>query len=115
VRVLDHPPERNDKLRSGEITPAVSRAPYRVYNIGNSSPVPLLEFIETLERALGVRAIREFRPMQPGDVYTTYADVSALERDVGFAPATTLETGLRRFVDWYREFHATDELREAIA
>lgn len=86
-------------------------ARHAVYNIGNSSPVPLLEFVDTLERVLaeeGVtdrRAVRELLPMQPGDVYQTYADVGPLERDFGFRPATRLEDGLREFARWYKDYY----------
>lgn len=77
-------------------------APHAVYNIGNHQPVTVLDFIATLEKVLGVCAMKEFLPMQPGDVPATYADVDKLKAHVGFAPATTLETGLARFVDWYK-------------
>jgi UDP-glucuronate 4-epimerase len=77
-------------------------APYAIYNIGNHQPVTVLEFIATLEKVLGVRAAIEFFPMQPGDVPATYADTTRLREYVDFAPATTLESGLIRFADWYR-------------
>jgi UDP-glucuronate 4-epimerase len=83
--------------------PGSSSAPYRLYNIGNNRPAELLRMIETLEEALGVRAVKELLPMQPGDVPETYADIDDLVRDTGFRPATPLETGIRRFVEWYRE------------
>ena len=79
--------------------------PHRLYNIGNSSPVALGEFISILETVIGSPAIREMQPMQPGDVPATFADVSDLERDVGFRPATPLEDGLRRFFEWYRGYY----------
>ena len=85
--------------------PASSTAPYRLYNIGNHQPVELLYLIELLEKALGREAQKNLLPMQPGDVEDTVADVSALERDVGFAPATPIEEGVARFVTWYREYH----------
>ena len=78
---------------------------YKVYNIGNNSPVRLMDFIETLEKALGKTAEKEYLPMQPGDVYQTYADVSELERDFDFRPKTTIAEGLKRFADWYKEFY----------
>lgn len=81
-------------------------APWRIYNIGNSNPVPLLEFIETLERLIGRRAVMEFKPMQPGDVPVTYADTSLLEAAVGFRPNTTIEVGLEQLVRWYRRYFA---------
>ena len=77
----------------------------RLYNIGNHQPVKLMEFIETLEKCLGKTARKEFLPMQPGDVYQTYADVSGLMRDYDFKPDTSIEDGLRQFVAWYREYY----------
>lgn len=85
--------------------PGTSSAPYRLYNIGNSEPVGLTQMIQILEDALGQRAIKEMLPMQPGDVPETYADVSALMRDVGYKPVTPLKLGLARFVDWYTEYY----------
>ena len=90
-------------------------APYKIYNIGNSRPESLLHFVETLERCLMAEGVisesgkKELLPMQPGDVYQTYADVAELERDFGFKPATPLETGLSRFVEWYKSFYGTRE------
>ncbi|MGI6530825.1 MAG: SDR family NAD(P)-dependent oxidoreductase [Clostridia bacterium] len=78
---------------------------HRVYNIGNNKPVNLLVFIETLEKVIGIEAKKEFLPMQKGDVYQTYADVSDLERDFGFRPDTPIEEGLKKFVEWYREYY----------
>ena len=79
--------------------------PYKIYNIGNNKPEKLMVFIETLEKVLGKEAQKEFLPMQPGDVYQTYADVSELEKDFGFKPATTIEKGLQKFADWYRGYY----------
>ncbi|ACL63602.1 NAD-dependent epimerase/dehydratase [Anaeromyxobacter dehalogenans 2CP-1] len=93
IRVLDRPP-------AAGVVP-----PHRLYNIGNSQPVELLRFIDVMEAALGKKAVRELLPMQPGDVPATFADVSDLERDVGFRPATSIEEGVRRFVAWYRAYH----------
>lgn len=84
---------------------ATSSAPYRLYNIGNNTPTPLMDLIGALERHLGRRAEKVMVPMQPGDVPATWADVSDLERDVGFHPGTPVEEGVRRFVEWYREFY----------
>ncbi|OGA31403.1 MAG: hypothetical protein A3G80_00010 [Betaproteobacteria bacterium RIFCSPLOWO2_12_FULL_62_13b] len=103
VRVVDRP-----AAGAGEAalsSPATSSAPYRLYNIGNSSPVPLMTFIETLGRTLGVQPELEMLPMQPGDVHVTSADITDLERAVGFRPYTPLETGLARFVEWYKSYH----------
>jgi UDP-glucuronate 4-epimerase len=87
-------------------TPATSSAPYRVYNIGNHQPVELLRYIEVLEDCLGRKAERNLLPLQPGDVPDTHADVTALQRDTGYAPATSIDVGVRRFVEWYRGFYA---------
>jgi UDP-glucuronate 4-epimerase len=87
--------------------PATSSAPYRIYNIGNNQPVELLQVVSELEKCLGKQAKRELMPMQPGDVPATYADVDDLMRDVGFRPSTTVETGIRNFVDWYRGYTGT--------
>jgi UDP-glucuronate 4-epimerase len=86
-------------------TPATSSAPYRVYNIGNHQPVELLRYIEVLEECLGRKAERNLLPLQPGDVPDTYADVEALQRDTGYSPSTSIETGIRRFVDWYKSYY----------
>lgn len=102
VRVLDRKPQKGE---GNYDSPATSQAPYRLYNIGNSSPVQLMRYIEVLEECLGKKAKLELLPMQPGDVQATIADVSDLERDVGFRPRTTVEEGVRRFVEWYREYY----------
>lgn len=78
---------------------------YKIYNIGNNKPIKLLDFVEALEKCIGVKAEREFLPMQPGDVEVTYADIDDLIQDVGFKPNTSIEVGLRNFVDWYREYY----------
>jgi UDP-glucuronate 4-epimerase len=83
--------------------PATSSAPYRIYNIGNDRPVELLRFIELLEQALGRSVDKNLLPMQPGDVPDTWADLSTLRHDVGYAPSTPIEDGVKRFVDWYVE------------
>lgn len=85
--------------------PATSNAPYRIYNIGNQQPVELLRYIEVLERCLGRQAKKNLLPMQPGDLPDTWADVEALARDVGYRPSTDLETGVKRFVEWYLEYY----------
>jgi UDP-glucuronate 4-epimerase len=103
VRVIDRPPAPGTAADLD--SPATSSAPYRVYNIGNSQPVPLLEYVATFERALGIRAQLELLPMQPGDVVATAADTSRLEGVVGFRPSTPLAIGVQRFVDWYREHY----------
>jgi UDP-glucuronate 4-epimerase len=85
--------------------PATSNAPYRIYNIGNQQPVELLRYIEVLERCLGRHAKKNLLPMQPGDLPDTWADVEALARDVGYRPSTDLETGVKRFVEWYLGYY----------
>ena len=85
--------------------PGTSFAPYRIYNIGNNNPVELMRFIEVLEECLGVKAVKNLLPIQPGDVPATYADVDDLSRDVGFKPATPIEEGINRFVSWYRSYY----------
>jgi UDP-glucuronate 4-epimerase len=106
VRLVERPPA-GDAAWSGERPdPATSRAPWRVYNIGNHTPVDVPEVVRLIEEALGKTAVRELMPMQPGDVPETCADVEALRRDVGFAPATPIADGVRRFVDWFRAYHA---------
>lgn len=85
--------------------PATSFAPFRLYNIGNNRPVQLLRYIELIEEALGKKAIKNFLPLQPGDVPETFADIDDLVRDVGYRPATPVEVGVRRFVDWFCEYY----------
>lgn len=92
--ILCNPPEENRKGAS-----------YKIYNIGNNKPEKLMDFIETLEKCLGRTAVKEYLPMQPGDVYQTYADVSDLMRDYDFKPDTSIEEGLTKFVEWYREYY----------
>jgi UDP-glucuronate 4-epimerase len=85
--------------------PASSNAPYRIYNIGNQQPIELMRYIEVLENCLGRKAEKNLLPMQPGDVPDTWADVEDLVADVGYRPATPVEVGVRRFVDWYRDYY----------
>ena len=105
VRIADRPAEGDPSWNGDHPDPARSRAPYRVYNIGNHQPVELMRLIELLEQCTGRAVERNYLPMQPGDVLETYADVDDLMQDVGFRPATSIEDGIRRFVDWYREYH----------
>ena len=105
VRTLDRPAAPDPQWRAETPDAASSAAPYRLYNIGNNQPVNLLDFISLLERAIGKPAIRDLQPMQAGDVLETCADISALQRDVGFTPSTPLAEGLARFVAWYRDYH----------
>ena len=103
-RVSDRIAPTNPAWSGDEPDPATSRAPYRLYNIGNHTPVPLMRLISVLEEKLGRTAEKRMLPMQAGDVPATCADVEDLMRDVGFQPATPIETGVARFVDWYREY-----------
>ena len=104
VRVMDRIAAPDAKWNGDKPDPATSFAPYRIYNIGNNNPVELMRFIETLEDALGMKAEKNLLPMQPGDVPATFADVDGLMRDVGFKPSTPIETGIRKFVAWYKEW-----------
>ncbi len=105
LRVAEKIPAPNPAWNAEQPDPSSSFAPYKVYNIGNNRPVELLHLISVLERQLGKSATKNLLPLQPGDVLETFADISDLERDVGFRPETTIETGIARFVDWYREYH----------
>jgi UDP-glucuronate 4-epimerase len=104
VRLLDRIPAPDPGWSGDAPDPATSAAPWRIYNIGNNSPVAVLQVVELLEKELGRRAIREMAPMQPGDVAETRADADDLMRDVGFRPGTPIEEGVRRFVKWYRDY-----------
>lgn len=104
VRVVDHVAAPDAQWSGTQPDPARSRSPYRVFNIGNNSPIQLLEYIHVLEDELGMKAKMDLLPMQPGDVPSTMADVSELEAAVGFRPRTTVRDGIRAFVQWYREY-----------
>ncbi|MCU0543733.1 MAG: NAD-dependent epimerase [Oscillatoriaceae cyanobacterium Prado104] len=101
VRVTDKPPQ-------GSTQNPGSSAPYKIYNIGNNSPVELLAFIEVIEKAMGKTAVKNLLPMQPGDVPSTYADVDDLMADVGFKPSTPIEQGIHQFVEWYLDYYGGD-------
>jgi UDP-glucuronate 4-epimerase len=105
IRTLDNVPAPDPHYDPLSPNPATSDAPYRVYNIGNHAPVQLLDYIDVLEQALGRKAQRRLLPLQSGDVPDTFADVSALQRDVGYAPSTPIQAGIERFVTWYREYY----------
>lgn len=105
VRVADRIPTGNVAWNSEQPDPGTSRAPYKIYNIGNHQPVALMDFIATIERCLGQQAEKRFLPMQAGDVPATYADVDDLMQDVGFRPSTPIEVGVKQFVDWYRDYY----------
>jgi len=105
VKVLDKPARPNPKYDPAKPDPSSSKAPYRIFNIGNSQPEKLMDFIGTLENAFGRKAEKNYLPMQPGDVKATYADTSALEDWVGLTPNTALSSGVENFASWYREFY----------
>ena len=107
VRASDDIARPNPDWESDHPDPSTSNAPFRIFNIGNNSPVPLTAYVEAIERCLNKKAVREYLPLQPGDVPSTFADVSALEAAVGYKPTTTIEDGVKQFVDWYREYYGT--------
>jgi len=106
VRVIDKVAEPNPGFDTSAPDPASSYAPYRIYNIGNNEPVQLMEFIETIENAVGKKAEKNMMGMQDGDVVATYANIDALIEAVDFKPATPLKDGIQKFVDWYKTYHA---------
>lgn len=105
TRVNDNPPEGNQAWTGKDPDPATSKAPYTIYNIGNNAPVKLMDFIATIEKYLGKEAKKNFMPMQPGDVSSTYANVEDLIQDLNYKPSTTLEYGINEFTKWYRDFY----------
>ncbi len=105
IRTLDNIATSSGSWDSNSPDPATSKAPYRIYNIGNNEPVNLMEYIKTLEDALGKKAIKNMLPLQPGDVPDTYADVQELISDVGYKPNTTIKEGIRNFVAWYKDYY----------
>jgi len=108
IRTMDHTAEPNPDWDSANPDPGTSRAPYRIYNIGNQQPVELMHYIKVLEDCLGKKAEKNMLPLQPGDVPDTYADTKALVDDVGYQPATTVEVGVKNFVDWYVDYYKVD-------
>ena len=107
VAAMDHVAAPDPNWNSDDPNPSTSRAPYRLYNIGNQQPVELLRYIEVLEQCLGRKAQKNLLPLQPGDVPDTWADVEALVADVGYRPSTPIETGVKRFVEWYLEYYGS--------
>ncbi|MEB4593499.1 NAD-dependent epimerase [Candidatus Thiothrix sp. Deng01] len=105
IRTLDHTAAPNPDWNGTNPDPGTSKAPWRVYNIGNQNPVELMDYIGAIEQELGVKAEMNLLPLQPGDVPDTYADVEALVQDVGYRPATPVGEGVRRFIQWYREYY----------
>jgi UDP-glucuronate 4-epimerase len=107
VRATDHVASANPQWRGDAPDPATSRVPYRLYNIGSNRPIDLLRYIEVLEQCLGAKAQCVMKPLQPGDVPDTWADVAELSEAVGYRPTTPIEVGVRNFVNWFREYYAT--------
>ena len=105
LRVVDRIPEPNPNWSGDAPDPGSSAAPYRIYNMGNHSPVPLMDFIACIEKAIGCEAEKVFLPAQPGDVPATYADITELHKDFNFLPATPIEEGVAKFVSWYRDYY----------
>ena len=105
ARVIDLVPSPDPHWSGAGPNPSSSYAPYRLYNIGNNNPVELMQFIEALEKCLGTKAQKNLLPMQPGDVPATYADIDALVKDAAFKPDTSIETGIARFVEWYKAYY----------
>ena len=105
IRTLDNIAQPNEQWSGLHPDPSTSNAPWRVYNIGNNSPVELLDYIAAIEKYVGKKAKQELLPLQPGDIPDNYADVSALIRDVNYKPSTTIEEGISRFVEWYTNYH----------
>jgi UDP-glucuronate 4-epimerase len=103
VRLIDRPPQGNPAWSGDKPDPSSSAAPWKIYNIGNNNPEELMHVVSLLEKEFGRTAVKEMLPMQPGDVPVTYADVEDLARDIGFRPATSIEDGVARFAQWYRE------------
>ena len=108
VRTMDCTAQPNEDWDASDPDPGTSRAPYRIYNIGNQKPVELMHYIEVIEDCIGRKAERNLLPMQPGDVPDTWADASDLSRDVGYTPATPIEVGIRNFIDWYLDYYKID-------
>ncbi len=105
TRVLDNPPLPKNNWNAKEPEPSTSTAPYKIYNIGNNSPVKLLDFIYAIEKELGKKAVMELKPIQPGDVPATYADVSDLVADLNYKPDTSVQQGIHAFISWYKKYY----------
>ncbi|MCC5937192.1 MAG: NAD-dependent epimerase [Lunatimonas sp.] len=106
VRVVDNPPNADPNLDPDNSDPSKAKAPYKVYNIGNSKPVKLMDFVKAIEDSLGIVAKKELLPIQPGDVPATYSDTQALERELGYKPDTPIKEGVSRFVKWYNSYYS---------
>ena len=108
IKVIDNPSRTKNDFDAQKPNPSISTAPYKIYNIGNNSPIQLLDFIETLENSIGIEAKKNFLPMQDGDVVSTYADTNDLIKDFDYKPDTKLADGIDEFVKWYREFYSKE-------
>ena len=112
IHTMDHTAQANEDWDPATPDPGTSRAPYRIYNIGNQQPVELMDYIAAIEDCLGKKAEKNLLPLQPGDVPDTWADTEELARDVGYQPSTTIEVGVKNFVEWYLEFYK-DQLKQS--
>jgi UDP-glucuronate 4-epimerase len=110
VAAVDHVARPDPKWDSDRPNPSTSNAPFRIYNIGNQTPVPLMRYIEVLEGCLGKKAVKNMLPMQLGDLADTWSDVETLAREVGYRPSTDLETGVKHFVEWYLAYYHPQSL-----
>jgi UDP-glucuronate 4-epimerase len=108
IRTMDHTAQPNDNWDAAHPDPGTSKAPYRLYNIGNQQPIELTRYIELIEENVGRKADKRLLPMQPGDVPDTYADTTDLMQDVGYQPGTPIEIGVKNFVDWYADYYDVD-------
>ena len=113
IRTMDHTAAANPDWDASKPDPGSSNVPYRIYNIGNQQPIELMRYIEVIEECVGKKAEKKLLPLQPGDVPDTYADTEDLVRDIGYKPDTAIETGVRKFVDWYLEYYQSDEKQSA--
>jgi len=111
IRTMDHTAQPNEDWDAANPDPGTSFAPYRIYNIGNQQPVELMRYIEVIEECVGKKAEKNLLPMQPGDVADTWADTEDLAIDVGYQPSTTIEVGVRNFVDWYLDYYKVESKR----
>ena len=105
VRVMNNIPKADPNWTSDAANPSSSRVPYKLYNIGNNQPVALMAFVEAIEKAIGKKAIKEYLPLQAGNVPATYADVNDLIKDTGFKPSTSIAEGINNFVKWYKKYY----------
>ncbi len=113
IRTMDHTAEANPDWDSGNPDPGTSKAPYRLYNIGNQQPIELMHYIEVIEECVGKKAEKNLLPLQPGDVPDTFADAQDLVQDVGYKPDTPIEVGVKKFVDWYLDYYQAEKKQSA--